>query len=70
MELIINGKRKNILINNNNQLSITTLIEILAINIKNSLIEVNQEIIEPTNYNSCFLQEGDHIEIVRFIGGG
>ncbi|NQT28976.1 MAG: sulfur carrier protein ThiS [Candidatus Saganbacteria bacterium] len=34
------------------------------------VIEVNQEIIPRENYRQRFLEEGDQIEVIRFMAGG
>jgi thiamine biosynthesis protein ThiS len=34
------------------------------------VVEYNEEIIEKEDYSTCILQDGDVVEIVRFMGGG
>jgi thiamine biosynthesis protein ThiS len=33
-------------------------------------IEVNGVILQRESYGGCTLQDGDHVEIVRMVGGG
>ncbi|HFL3158105.1 TPA: sulfur carrier protein ThiS [Clostridioides difficile] len=34
------------------------------------VVEVNLEIIEESNYNTCVLKDEDIVELISFIGGG
>ena len=67
MKLTING--------NNNEyeectLSITQLLSKLELPIDHIAVEVNRSIIPRAHFNDSMLNEGDVIEIVRFVGGG
>ncbi|MBP5362905.1 MAG: sulfur carrier protein ThiS [Ruminococcus sp.] len=33
-------------------------------------VELNESIVPKDQYNSTVLYEGDHLEVVRFVGGG
>jgi sulfur carrier protein len=62
----INGKRKEIA----DGLTIARLLEELQIRPGRVVIELNREIISREAYEKTFLNEGDAIEIVHFVGGG
>lgn len=34
------------------------------------VVEINMEIIPAENYGSTEINDGDHLEILRFVGGG
>jgi thiamine biosynthesis protein ThiS len=51
-------------------LTIEALIQQLAIDPKGVAIECNRTIISRSRYMETLVNEGDEIEIVRFIGGG
>ncbi len=38
--------------------------------IKRVAVEINGDILPKTQYESTFLQDGDSVEIVSFVGGG
>jgi sulfur carrier protein len=52
------------------EISLTSLIEKLALNEKKFAIEYNGEIISKSNFSQTFLKEGDKLEIVIAVGGG
>ena len=50
--------------------TISELISNLELDIKKIAIEKNLEIIDPDNFSEIYIEEGNRIEIVHFIGGG
>jgi hypothetical protein len=64
--IILNGEDKFI----DSKISIKNLIDELGLDEKKIAIEKNYEIIFPENFAENFLNDGDKIEIVHFIGGG
>ncbi len=44
--------------------------EHLGVNPRAVAVEHNGEIVERANFPSITLREGDHVEIVRMVGGG
>ena len=65
----------NILINGDNQqfdddLTAAQLVEKLGLQGKRIAMEVNQEIVPRSNYDSCQLSENDRVEIINAVGGG
>jgi sulfur carrier protein len=33
-------------------------------------VEINEEIVPKAKYDETVLKDGDHVEVVRFVGGG
>ncbi len=66
MKIKINGQFKEI----NGVNTISELLEELKLNSKKVVIELNREIIEPKDFSSKQIKDGDTIEIVHFVGGG
>ncbi|MDE6671785.1 MAG: sulfur carrier protein ThiS [Ruminococcus sp.] len=50
--------------------NISGLLEILEYNGKRVAVELNENIVPKTEYDSTILSDGDKLEIVRFVGGG
>jgi len=67
MKIYVNGQQKSF---ESNEISLTSLIEKLALNEKKFAIEYNGEIISKSNFSQTFLKEGDKLEIVIAVGGG
>lgn len=51
-------------------ISLTVLLEELGYDIKRIAVEKNQEIVPRASYENTVLEDGDHLEVVRFVGGG
>ena len=66
MELIINGKTEQL----PDGINAAQLIEHLGLENERLAMEVNQEIVPRSTFETCILNAGDKIEIVRAIGGG
>jgi len=65
----------NILINGNNQqvndsLTAAQLVENLGLQGKRIAMEVNQEIVPRSSYETFHLSENDRVEIINAVGGG
>jgi len=65
----------NILVNGNNQqvdddLTAAQLVENLGLQGKRIAMEVNQEIVPRSSYESFQLSENDRVEIINAVGGG
>nr|WP_328802938.1 sulfur carrier protein ThiS [Paenibacillus sp. An7] len=52
------------------QLSVKDLLESLDLGVKTVVIECNEQILTKDMHISTLLKDGDHIEIVHFVGGG
>ena len=66
MKIFVNGTPTEIPLD----LNIYTLLDQLDVQKKHIAIEVNENIIFKTDWESTKLEEGDKIEIVKAIGGG
>ena len=51
-------------------LSVSRLLEQLAIDARRVAVERNQLVVKKAAYDSTVVGEGDEIEIVNFVGGG
>ena len=63
---MLNGKQMYVI----SKLSLKSLITKLRVPIKKIAIELNNKIIDKKRISKIYLQKGDKIEIVHFIGGG
>ena len=50
--------------------SIADVLLDMNINVLHVAVELNEEIVPKAKYSETFLKDGDHVEIVRFVGGG
>jgi sulfur carrier protein len=66
MELVINGKSEQL----PDGINAAQLIEHLGLGGQRVAMEVNREIVPRSDFEQRILQTGDHVEIVRAIGGG
>ncbi len=64
--IILNGKEKTI----DSDSNIEQLLKSLNLENKRLAVEINQQIIPRSDYNSHILKEIDKVEIVQAIGGG
>lgn len=66
MRLIVNGEEREVA-------GVATVAELLAafkLEGKILVVELNKRIVERNAYSETGLSDGDHIEIVHFVGGG
>ena len=66
MHLFINGDEKSFA----GPLSLAQLIEQLGMKGDRVAVELNREIISRPQWPETNLRDGDHLEIVHFVGGG
>ena len=66
IKITVNGKQIQVISN----FSMKRLIEKLKIPLNKIAIELNKKIIDKKRISKTYLQKGDKIEIVHFIGGG
>lgn len=66
MNLKINGEERLV----ENVQTVNDLLSAFELQQKILVVEVNKNIIERTQYDDAFLNEGDTVEIVHFVGGG
>ena len=69
MKIKVNGKDKNILLENDKALLSNTL-ELLGYRPNTVVVELNDLIINSTKWGDEILKEGDKLEIVSIVGGG
>lgn len=61
----INGEPKNA-----EEKTIAEVLEEMGFNDKRVAVELNEKIVPRAKYSKTFLESGDTLEIVRFVGGG
>ncbi len=66
MRVTVNGKEMQF----EEPVSIGGLLESLGVNPRMVVVERNLIIIDRDRFSAEFLQEGDSVEIIRFVGGG
>ena len=69
MKIKVNGKEKNIALENEKALLSNTL-EFLGYKSNTVVVEVNNLIINSKKWESEILKDGDRLEIVSIVGGG
>jgi len=66
MKVVVNGDSIDIVDGS----TVAELLEGLQIGRDRVAVEVGLEIVPKAHYTTHILQEGDHVEIVQFVGGG
>ena len=66
IKITVNGKQMQVI----SKYSVKSLITKLKMPLNKIAIELNKKIIDKKRISKIFLQNGDQIEIVHFIGGG
>jgi len=66
MTLNVNGKPMAL----QERASVRTLVDTLGLGEKRVAVEVNKELVVKQEWASRILREGDHVEVVTFVGGG
>lgn len=66
MIITINGKQTQV----RAETTITELLESKGINVDTVVIEYNRDIIPKENFAETKLNDGDFLEVLRFVGGG
>ena len=51
-------------------LSVSALLEELAIDARRVAVELNLDVVKKAAYDSSVINDGDEVEIVNFVGGG
>jgi len=69
MKIKVNGKEKDIELDNEKALLSSTL-ELLGYKQNTVVVEVNDLIINSKKWGNKILKEGDRLEIVSIVGGG
>ena len=66
IKITVNGKQMQVI----SKFSLKSLITKLKMPLNKIAIELNKKIIDKKRISKIYLQKGDKIEIVHFIGGG
>ncbi len=66
MKITLNGKEKEIAENT----SLSTLIDELKLKDTPIVAEISGKIIKPKDYSSTIFEDGNIVELIRFVGGG
>lgn len=66
MDIICNGEKKAV----DEQSTLSDLVDSFDIDPRTLVAEVNGKIIEHSNFPERKIEEGDRIELIRFVGGG
>ena len=66
MHVQVNGESRQV----REESNVTDLLRDLQLNVERVAVEINLEILDKRDFDARTLKEGDHIEIMSFIGGG
>ncbi len=66
MHLFVNGEKKSV----SDGATLSQLISELGMKGDRVAVEVNREIVPRPQWDGAELKDGDHLEIVHFVGGG
>ena len=66
MTVIVNGEPRDLAPGS----SVSALLEALALNPKTVVAQLNDDIVERGQFDATVIQDGDRLELVRFVGGG
>lgn len=66
MTIILNGESRPI----EPGLTVAALLEALAIPATDTVAEINGEIVPRVQFPETALNDGDRVELIRFVGGG
>lgn len=66
MQIQLNGSPKTI----TDPMTVATLLQELGVPATSVVVELNRTIIQPDGYATVSLQDNDHVELIRFVGGG
>lgn len=66
MHIICNGQQQEI----GAETTLSSLLDSLKLRPEAVVAEVNKNIIDPDQYDTLLLQDGDRVELIRFVGGG
>ena len=66
MIVTVNGEERTV----PDGLTVAALIEEVGLPLPTTIAEVNEKIVDRASYDTTSLEDGDVIELVRFVGGG
>ena len=68
MKLHINGEEREFI--NPAPSTLATLVDLLGMKADRVAVELNRDIVSRDRWAETVLREGDHLEVVHFVGGG
>lgn len=66
MKLKVNGNEMEV----KDEITVSALLEQLKLNASYTVVEINGRILSKAGYSATVLEDGDKIELIRFVGGG
>jgi sulfur carrier protein len=66
MKIIVNGQSKEF----REKVTLLEVLDKLSLEGKVMAAAVNMEIVKQDSWGSCFLKDGDKLELLDFVGGG
>ena len=66
MNIIVNGKKKNI----ENKINLRELLEKLELPNERVAVELNKQVVRKKDWDATNINDADKIEIIHFVGGG
>ncbi len=66
MIVVVNGKETSVTVG----ATLLTLLEEKTIAPESVVVELNKDIIPADSFGETKLNDGDHLEVLRFVGGG
>ena len=66
MQIVVNGEEQEI----SPECTAFQLLQDQAVTLKAAVVELNGKILKQEHWQSTFLQAGDRLEIIVFMGGG
>lgn len=66
MVIVLNGKETEVA----DKLTVLGLLEAKELGAGNVVVELNKTIIPVESFGEAKLNDGDHLEVLRFVGGG
>ena len=66
MNIQLNGQNREVA----DSITVAGLLELLELTGKRLAVEINEDLVTRSRFDSHQLREGDHVEIVQAIGGG
>ena len=66
MQIQLNGSPRSITA----PMTVAGLLHDLAIPLASVVVELNKTILQPDCHATTLLQDNDHVELIRFVGGG
>lgn len=66
MHILVNGESREL----PQATTVAALANLLGLNSKTVVVQRNDDIVDRTAYEGTVLEDGDRIELIRFVGGG